>query len=561
MAPTTLDDAIKARQYWKVARLRREPAIEQLNNAIRAAMPRKPEWGRPIVEYIHDLPAYNAPAPSESLIRAALDTIQQSDEHSLSRPTYPANMLMLIGTKVLSSCTLLLREHIQDTQEPVFFYEYGYLCFQVMVLAIQVALLKAQECDTFDGFMLVARKCPPREIPEALSMQTTLVISLCNHELPGKGLFYLLDPSSDQQGRMIALPAVGGMNSVDGLFLVNTLWESRKQLSYIVSKTPTPGWIFPLQVFALLLRSIKKENIETTWTYLENLCHRYGLGSGEEDLPALAETCITAAKFCINSDFLGDSYRMEDEEDARTVVESYVARMTPRPGKGPLPQVFCSTLIDFVFGERISTLGELLHPMIRVGYERVWLDLLDEKVARDTIWGVNLAQLAINVFGSTESVAEIEAFVPPLYDVNIVGLIGQVLLMPTNLPPDGIFAQTLAYSKSSAVAEKLFADEYSSWHNTLKYIRLQILNNPDRDESLRGNAAGAELAWTNVGKIFGFTERMTRTNKSQTKLLGAHTSAECGNPRNAEIALIGSKPQQSLELETSAITPADMCTG
>ncbi|KAG9118784.1 hypothetical protein FRC07_006526, partial [Ceratobasidium sp. 392] len=271
-----------------------------------------------------------------------------------------------------------------------------------------------------------------------------------------------------------------------------------------MSKTPTPGWTFSLQIFALLLNGSKDNIDEAIWGYLENICHRYGLGASDEDGPAVAETCVIAGTICADMKLREDAYSMEDEEDARTVVESYVARMTPCSVREPLHQSFCASLIDFVFGEWISSLGDLLYPMIRVGYERIWLELSDENIARDVVWGTNTAQFIMNTLASTQRLfsaekwfksTEIEAFVPPLHDVDIAGLLGQALLLPTNLllddDVDGMwaklikstitFAQTLAYSKGSAVAEKLFADEYSTWFNTLKYIRLQILNNPNKD--------------------------------------------------------------------------------
>ncbi|KAG8684871.1 hypothetical protein FRC09_015095, partial [Ceratobasidium sp. 395] len=68
------------------------------------------------------------------------------------------------------------------------------------------------------------------------------------------------------------------------------------------------------------------------------------------------------------------------------------------------------------------------------------------------------------------------------------------------------FAETLSYSKSSALAAKLFVENHSDWLHVLYYIRQQILNNPHKDESLRGNAQGAELAWTSVGRVFNFTD-------------------------------------------------------
>ncbi|KAG8718132.1 hypothetical protein FRC09_013110 [Ceratobasidium sp. 395] len=542
MIRSALKDAIAARSLWEISRLSRDPDIQQLTKALKAAEPRKPEWGRPIDEYIHDTISLDddALAPNTGYFQLAIDTLQILDENSSLRPTCntfttilrlfqsPENMPMLIRTRVLSSCVFLLREHIKDTQKPVFYYEYGYLCFQVMILTIQVAMLSNKSFEGFNIFSEMADDCLPRDLPWILSMTVTLALMKLSKS-SNRGLSWVFQTSHSPQGRITVLPDVGGINDIEGSFLISMLWNSRKEMSYIVSKAPTPGWKFLLRMFTILLKDSKKENNESDWGYLENLCHRYGLGASEEDLPTVTDVCGEAGGICTDGRLIERSYRMEDEEDARTVVESYIARMTPDPNKEPLPQFFCSTLIDFVFGERISTLGETLLPMLRVGYERIWLELADEKVARDVNWGTNLAQLVISTMGSTERLfgaehrfksSEIEAFVSPLHDVDIVGLLGQALLLPTNLPPHPevdaywvrliksavSFTQTLAYSKSSALAARLFADEHSTWLNTLNYIRSQVLHNPDKDESLRANAQGTEIAWMNVGKIFGFTE-------------------------------------------------------
>ncbi|KAG9073492.1 hypothetical protein FS749_015107, partial [Ceratobasidium sp. UAMH 11750] len=335
-----------------------------------------------------------------------------------------------------------------------------------------------------------------------------------------------------------------------------TLWESRKQLSYIGSKAATPpGWSIVIRIFSEhLFEDVKIRKVEPVmWGYLETLCHRYGIITREEEVPLVTEICSVAGELPMETNVRHHVQTMEDEEDARTVVESYIARMTPRPGVELLPIGFCATLVDFVFQEEISVLGELLLPLVRVGFERVWLELTDEKVTRDVDWCVSMAQVYINNLGATERLfgaenkfqaAEIEAFVRPLHDIDIVGFLGQAILLPTNLPPDpevdkcwtGLiksvisFAQTLSYSKSSALAAKLFADEYSTWLATLSYIRLQMMNNPSTDESLRGNAPGVELAWTNVGKIYGFTERF-QADSSRKGLQGTRVDVKCANPR------------------------------
>ncbi|KAG8767856.1 hypothetical protein FRC12_005996 [Ceratobasidium sp. 428] len=167
-------------------------------------------------------------------------------------------MPMLIKTKVLSSCVFLLREHIKDTQKPVFYYEYGYLCLQVMILAIQIAMLSNKNFEGFNIFSEMADDCLPRDLPWILSMTVTLALMKLSKS-SNKGLSWVFQASHSPQGRIIVLPDVGGINDIEGSFLISMLWDSRKELSYIVSKTPTPGWKFLLRMFTVLLKNSKKE--------------------------------------------------------------------------------------------------------------------------------------------------------------------------------------------------------------------------------------------------------------------------------------------------------------
>jgi hypothetical protein len=131
----------------------------------------------------------------------------------------------------------------------MFCYEYGYLCFEVMVLTIQVAMLTRLYSGGFDTFMINARKCThPRQLPTLLAIHTVLQIRICAQDPTNKGMSWVLQTSPIANGGRVFLPAVGGLTNLDGLFLLKTLWESRKQFSFIGSKAATPGWSFIIQI-------------------------------------------------------------------------------------------------------------------------------------------------------------------------------------------------------------------------------------------------------------------------------------------------------------------------
>ncbi|KAG8795862.1 hypothetical protein FRC12_008585 [Ceratobasidium sp. 428] len=545
---TTISDHDALRSFWGLARLAQNPIVRHRSRELKAAKvaQRKPEWGRPIDQYIADVvnPNYNTPAPTKSLVQTALDSVQPIKREIL-RPTCetfriilgllrdPINLPMLDGTTVLPSCIHLLREHLKDTEEPVLCYEYGYLCLQVLVLTIQVSTLCTAGTDGFDSFMQLIRKgASAQDIPTTLSLS--------------EGSDRVFQVSRKAQGKIVMLSSAGGMTERDGTFLVKTLWESRKQMSHILSKAALPGWVFLFRIILdLLLGDISRARSDPlSWGFLDNLCHRYGLYATEEDIDIVAETCIMAGALCPEDHYRQRAHSMVDVDVARTLVEAYNNRMTSTP---LLPLSFCSTLVDVIVREDVCFLGEeMLVKLIRVSYERAWMELGDGMVRRDADWSQNMARIVVNTMGSTERLfaaehrfkpAQIEAFVPPLYDIDVIGFLGQAVLLPTLLPPEQqvdsswstliqrviSFAETLSYSKSSALAAKLFAENRSDWLHVLNYIRQQILNNPYKDESLRGNAQGAELAWTNVGRVFDFIDP-TKEKKKGTEMI-------CSNPR------------------------------
>jgi hypothetical protein len=138
------------------------------------------------------------------------------------------------------------------------------------------------------------------------------------------------------------------------------------------------------------------------WGFLETMCHRYGLVASEDEIDFITEICTITGDICSDASTRHFVQTMEDEEDARTVVDSYISRMTPKPDVQPLRIFFCATLADFVFQQSISTLGEVLVPLIKVGYERIWTELAEEWIARDVQWCIDMAQCIINTLGCTE---------------------------------------------------------------------------------------------------------------------------------------------------------------
>lgn len=138
------------------------------------------------------------------------------------------------------------------------------------------------------------------------------------------------------------------------------------------------------------------------WGLLENLCHRYILVG--TDFETIFLTDVPSISTTVRTENSESSYiqRMVDEQDARTVVKSYIARMTPKADVEALSADFCATLVDFIFQHDLSTLGEMLVPLIKVGYERIWMDLMDGVVVRDAKWCEGFIQCVVSTLRGTE---------------------------------------------------------------------------------------------------------------------------------------------------------------
>ncbi|KAF8598085.1 hypothetical protein BDV93DRAFT_610034, partial [Ceratobasidium sp. AG-I] len=518
---------------------------------------RKAEWGRPIEVLIPNtnpptLIDFDGEPPSDDNVQAAIHLIQSTNP-ALPIPTCesfriilrlmldPGRLNLVNETTLLPSCIRLLRDHIKDTEEPMFCYEYGYLCFQVIVLTVQMAMICRGS--GFISFKKEAATYVSKLIPEFITTHTWLQIESSGLE---DSMAWILQASATPSGRRLLLPAVGGFTDLDAAFLVKEMWQSRKQFSYIGAKVPTHGWSFVIQVIVehyIKDSKQKKRRDSILWGSLETLAHRYGLVSAPIETDYITDIPQVGTLFCTLESERQYVQRIIDEQDARTVVESYIARMTLKPDVEPLPTMFCATLADFVFQEEISTLGEILVPLLKVANERVWIDLVDGVVVRDVEWCVGFVQCVVHTLGCTERLfgaehkfkrAEIESFLQVLHDIDIIGLIGQTLLMPMNLPPSVevdhcwakivkimiSYSQTLAYSKSSSFAAKLFEAQYTDWLTTMSYIRRQVLYEKSRERSLRTNTKGCELAWKNVGKMFGFVEQAQHEGRGT-----------CANPR------------------------------
>lgn len=123
-------------------------------------------------------------------------------------------------------------------------YGYGYLCLEVIALAIEVGILS--QTGRLNAFIADVSSLP-RQQSIASTLQVYLdpiaVTALSGRE--GTDMFFLLGlkiRSSDQ--KFVALHQIGGITVVEAEFLVESLWDSRENFFQAAQWAvgQIPGW-------------------------------------------------------------------------------------------------------------------------------------------------------------------------------------------------------------------------------------------------------------------------------------------------------------------------------
>lgn len=299
----------------------------------------------------------------------------------------PSELHNLNGTTLLSRCMLALR-HFTDDSDPqsnkLFSYEYGFLCFRVIVLLMHVGTLV--HANTFDKFMMQTNNlCGPHEISATLS--EVVLERLGESWNPARPRDWLMDTPMPQGGERTLLGAVGGFTSDDARYLLKILWHDRKGFTEICTQTSTPGWLLPLMLIEehmLWEERYKSNNINgEDWYYLLALCLRYSLVASERESRFLEMIC---AKALVYSDHLDresdpelevpyDTTNLVDARDTRVMLQAYITRMTIST-QAPFPRLITSQFgAGFLQQEEILDIPDLMPSLIKVSCSRVWAEI------------------------------------------------------------------------------------------------------------------------------------------------------------------------------------------
>ncbi|KAG8744778.1 hypothetical protein FRC10_009426 [Ceratobasidium sp. 414] len=230
-------------------------------------------WGRPGSTYFLKDPANaffpnDRPIPTIQHIQTtAIPHLEQIALHG--QPTYETcdmlkSVLSLVyhvdqlsclnNSVLLRGCMRALRSYtgtFGERGQGLFTYEFGFLCFQAIVLLVQVDILtRTKTLDSFVGQN--THVSDPNDISLALSAHVSqLILDAAEDESFRKWLFG--SPGSQSGDQPLQAPT-RGIEGVDFGYFVKAIWRSRLEFTQICAKFRSSGWSFVLLLLGEYLR-------------------------------------------------------------------------------------------------------------------------------------------------------------------------------------------------------------------------------------------------------------------------------------------------------------------
>ncbi|KAF8599186.1 hypothetical protein BDV93DRAFT_592123 [Ceratobasidium sp. AG-I] len=293
--------------------------------------------------------------------------------------------LLLSKPGVLSSCIQLLREYTK--QDGILDYEFGYLCLQVMALSVEVGILsQTQRLEAFiaDVSKLPSQHTIARTLMKYLDPMTHTALS----GKKGTDMCFLLGwevRASDE--RFVALHQLGGVTIVDARFLVEILWDSRKDFLHAVQRAAgyVPGWSrLILVIWQSFIQhaygNVPEKPSQQNWNYVTDLIARYSLFSAEH-IDELMLAMLGKSQEIKHMHFGANAYSptFVDVDDSEAVVASFCqARLKSTP---PAHIIFTAMVFKYACINLHPSIFNARIPQLFAGVvERAWVQL--EKAAQ-----------------------------------------------------------------------------------------------------------------------------------------------------------------------------------
>ncbi|KAG8707275.1 hypothetical protein FRC08_000600 [Ceratobasidium sp. 394] len=462
----------------------------------------------------------------------------------LSLLHHPKELRCLGNTTLLKGCIRGLRSYTNNLQTggyELFTYEFGFLCFRVIVMLVQVGILV--HTNTFEKSLQNSGD------PETTSLSLSACASAitANAKEKKNSREWLFGASKSKNGNRTLLGSMGGVEGVDVTFFVKAIWRSRAQFSVICTRVISTGWSFVLLILGEHLRWALEDGIkdeyEYDWVALQMLCFRYiFVAPSPIEIFLLTDICTTGEMYRQSgaAEMYDDAFM--HEEDAQFLMESFINRMTPLPHIGHIPSIIAKLLVRFITMEEVMLqFDDLMPSFLKAAYSWIWVEITRSS-AKSLSENNNLLLYAIPLVEFTgllyrkaqnaDNAAQAFHYTHALFEIDFVNLLGRLMLAPmvagSTLPPDSdsipsdglnighnwklltkeIYDFNCIYiTTQPKYPDRSVAESYFDWLNTWRGIEAQNPQHIAKPRWFKEHFEICRRLWATIGSGFGYRKR------------------------------------------------------
>ncbi|KAG9114062.1 hypothetical protein FRC07_007697 [Ceratobasidium sp. 392] len=394
----------------------------------------------------------------------------------------PKELWCLGNNTLLNGCVRGLRSYSQDLQaedRELFTYDFGFLCFRVTLLVVQVSILaRANMLDDFANSQ--SDVSDPNKISAALSEAATQRVLDATMKDNSRERLFGAFVAENGEIRSTNLYDGGSYGGVPVEFLSRLIWRDRKEILQIFHEVKTTGWSF---VFLLIKEHLRwaRESEECYWPFewamMQMLCYRQILvTSSLSKISYLTDICIAGGnnRYQVSEPLYEDT--IQDKEDIEVLMKALARRIKPSPMVPRLPVESAEPILGwFTHYLIMPTMADLVPEFFEGIYSWIWAEVTNS-VVQGLSKNTKLVKFASHAlyFTTKTFIAQLKnrktkaELTEVLFKVDFVKLVGKLLLAP--LEVGSTIMDLLSNRGSTHVTEVL--DE---WANLQVHLRNNTL--------------------------------------------------------------------------------------
>lgn len=330
--------------------------------------------------------------PIDQFLLDPLDRASIADFQNLLVAVQLVNHIEVLENETLMPLLVgLLRDTMSSNPDVKLFNSYfGFLSINLILRTIQVGVLS--RLYIFGPFLGLATYDTEDTVTQPLA-EAVIYELKTSMSLDGSGATSGTPLPLFDNG--VLLPEIGGLSYEDSLFLLEAIWEDRKQFLMVMSR----GSLFSLgwsALFYMIFKQLEAKKSSTTsdqWGHLRQLLYRYRLYTTAKDEELAECVCDEIETRSFSNEFAElplDNNDCVDKEDARLIVHAYIARLASQSKlKGEFPSSMSLVLASQAPFEAIVKVKsyDLAPPCTNASIEHMWSELkvLEERCKLDGV--------------------------------------------------------------------------------------------------------------------------------------------------------------------------------